>query len=100
MDRDYVLISKNITKMDRLVFIGDYTKDNSIRSIIGFTEDIRKCERFTIEEIERLSIGVYIATDDNTVAEIYSKIHYGENVAISLKKIKSLGYRTKLICVL
>ena len=55
MKREYVVVCmrhKGIIQ-DALLFWGRRTKDEDERSSSGYTVDIEKCERFTLEEVQK-----------------------------------------------
>ena len=96
--RDYVILGLNFINMEQLEFIGTLTKDNEKRCLTGLTTDLRKCERFTKEEVENIAY-TYVVKDSDFLSDVYEKNLKRFKIAISLSNIKRLGYRTELICV-
>lgn len=60
MKREYVIVCmrhKGIIR-DALLFWGTRTKDEEERHSSGYTVDIEKCERFTLEEIDKKEFDI------------------------------------------
>ena len=98
MVRDYVLLNKNFDNMEMLIFIGVLSKDDEKRNKMGCTSDLRKCERYTKDEVLNMS-NIHVVSDDEKIMDIYKKNMENFTIAITIDNIKRLGYHTKLICV-
>lgn len=89
MDREYVILSLRHTGIikDALLFWGVYTQDKEERSFGGYTVDITKCEKYTLEEIQKEKIKIYgIDFKDQAPKTI-------DDYAIKISDLFKLGYR-------
>lgn len=67
MSRDYVIVCNEHRGMfpGCLLFWGHYTGDNDKRSFGGYTSDIEKCERYSIEDIEKCDYNFPLYNGEN-----------------------------------
>lgn len=87
MKREYVVVCmrhKGIIK-DALLFWGTKTNDEEERSLSGYTVDIEKCERFTLEEVQK--------EDFEVIASDASGIPASEDFAVKIDDLLKWGYR-------
>ena len=90
MNRDYVIVCNEHNSMWNgcLLFWGHHTKDNENRSFGGYTSDIEKCERYTLEEIR--DKNYHFPVYDKRMSTFSFRKH--DDVIIKLSQLEKLGY--------
>lgn len=98
MERDYVIVCNehNGYYPGTLLFWGNITEDNAERrSFGGYTSDLDKCERYTLEDIKRSNYNFPIYDRRMTLKSF--KGH--RDVAIKISQLTELGYVFKRFAV-
>mgnify|MGYP000092217642 FL=1 len=91
MDRKYVIVCNKHKAMWNgcLLFWGHLTYDDESRSFGGYTSDLERCERYTLEEIqdEHYTFPIY---DEGTMTR--RDFLNCEDIVISIPQLVKLGY--------
>lgn len=106
--REYVIVCNrhNSFIKNALLFWGELTDDTDKRSFGGYTCDINKCERYTREEIRSHSSGnpnwmpFFEDLPQRRKSDSkFSQLRKCDDVAISIEKLKELGFKEYTIMV-
>lgn len=91
MNREYVIVCNEHKSMfpSCLLFWGHYTGDNEQRCFGGYTSDIDKCERYTIDEIKAKNYNFPIY--DKRMNFHSFKRH--DAVIIKISQLEELGFK-------
>lgn len=88
MEREYVVVCmrhKGVIK-DALLFWGEYTQDCEKRSFGGYTVDVDKCEKYTIDELSNYKFKVWGVDFDGHIPRSI------DDFAIKVDDLLKLGY--------
>lgn len=97
-DREYVVVCNEHSGYypGALLFWGEYTQDDAEkRSFGGYTSDLDKCEKYTLEEIQKSGFKFPIC--DGRMTNKSFKQH--RDVAIKISQLCELGYVFKRFAV-
>ncbi|MCR1941262.1 hypothetical protein [[Clostridium] symbiosum] len=98
MQRDYVIVCNEHSGYypGVLLFWGELTEDNAEkRSYGGYTSDLDKCEKYTLEEVKR-SRYHFPVYDGRMTRESFKR---NRDVAIKISQLSELGYVIKRFAV-
>lgn len=99
MNRDYVIVCNKYKSMWNgcLLFWGHLTDDKESRSFGGYTSDIEKCEKYTLEEIQN-NYYTFPIYDE----EVMDRIDFlnCEDIVITIPQLIELGFRTMKVMYL
>lgn len=98
MEREYVIACNEHNEfcIGAMLFWGEHTPDNAERrSFGGYTSDLDRCERYTLEEIQRSghNFPVYDGHMTNRC------FHQHRDVAIKINQLEELGYVIKRFAI-
>lgn len=90
MKREYVIVCNEHSGYypGALLFWGEYTADLEKRSFGGYTSDLDKCERYTLDEI-RDNVYHFPIYDGRMTKKSFKQYR---DVAIKVEQLKDLGY--------
>ena len=89
MNREYVIVCNRHVGVvkEALLFWGTYTADNEKRSFGGYTSDIERCEKYTLEEAKTRGFPVY-GTDFHK-----KELQKQQDYIIKISELEELGFR-------
>ena len=93
MDRNYVIVCNRHKGLleNCLLFWGAYTKDNQKRCFGGYTINLNKCERYTLEEAKNRKLPIY-GIDLN-----YYNYEDVQDFVISIDRLEELDCKSMLV---
>lgn len=89
MEREYVIVClrhKGLLR-DALLFWGEHTEDNEKRSFGGYTIDVTKCEKYTLEEVQERKFKVQGIDFEGRIPRNM------DDCAIKVSELLKMGYR-------
>lgn len=98
MQRDYVIVCNEHRGYipGVLLFWGGFTEDGAEkRSFGGYTSDLDRCERYTLEEVKHS--GYHFPVYDERMTRASFKRH--RDVAIKISQLSELGYAIKKVAI-
>lgn len=98
MRRDYVIVCNEYSGYipGVILFWGEFTEDDTEkRSFSGYTSDLDKCEKYTLEEVKHS--GYHFPVYDGRMTR--ASFERNRDVAIKISQLSELGYVIKRFAV-